>query len=82
MHEPKLRLYHHIKAWSVAVRTCLAISRDTSINKARVYLAQSFVVKIVFFERAWEIVLYYHVTLSHELVEDLDTFRVGERQTE
>jgi hypothetical protein len=57
MHQTHFGFDHDVVASPVAVRTCLAIASDASIDQLGVDLSQGFIVHAIFLKATGEIVL-------------------------
>lgn len=74
MHKTSFALDDDIVPCSLAVRACLPITRDASVDKPRIYLATIFVPQSDLGEFPGDEVLHEDVRLRDELVNDVKAF--------
>lgn len=82
MHQAKLGLDHHVISCPLGVGSCLAIARDGGVDQGGVDAVYRVKVQTVLLESSWYVVLDEYITLGSELVQDLYTRRVLERQSQ
>ena len=71
MHQAHLGFHHHIVASTAAVRSCLAVAGDASVDQLGIDLPQSLIIHSIFSQAPGKIILNEDVALLCELVENL-----------